>query len=192
MAETCVSVALLYVEHCRIFRSRQESYTISDNLSCLSAYAKKLEKSLRVRQADIADLKKLVPLFDEYRQFYGEQSDRERAENFLRDRFEQQQSTIFLAFSEGEPVGFTQLYPSFSSTRTARVFILNDLFVVPHARGKGFAKSLLAAACDYGRTVGAVRLSLSTAIDNHVAQELYEGAGWIRDKQFHVYAISLT
>ena len=49
----------------------------------------------------------------------------------------------------------------------------------------------LGAACDYGRSVGAVRLSLSKAIDNHVAQDLYEGAGWIRDDQFHVYAISL-
>lgn len=44
--------------------------------------------------------------------------------------------------------------------------------------------------CDYGRNVGGFRLSLSTAIDNHVAQDLHEGAGWIRDDQFHVYAIS--
>jgi GNAT superfamily N-acetyltransferase len=149
------------------------------------------EVRLRVRQADIADLEKLALLFDGYRQFYGEQSDLKRAENFLRDRFEQQQSTVFLAFSEEEPVGFTQLFPSFSSTRTARIFILNDIFVAPQARGKGYAKSLLAAACDYGRSVGAVRLSLSTAIDNHVAQDLYEGAGWVRDDQFHVYSFSL-
>lgn len=146
---------------------------------------------MRFRQADISDLNDLAPLFDSYREFYGEQSDRARAENFLRDRIEQQQSTIFLAFFEDELVGFTQLYPSFSSTRTARVLILNDLFVVPHARGKGLAKSLLAAACDYGRSVGAVRLSLSTAVDNHGAQDLYEGAGWIRDEQFHVYSVSL-
>ncbi|WP_341711815.1 GNAT family N-acetyltransferase [Erythrobacter sp.] len=146
---------------------------------------------MTVFQADIADLGKLVPLFDAYRQFYGEQPDLERADTFLRDRFERQQSVIFLALSEEEPVGFTQLYPSFSSTRMARVFILNDLFVAPQARGKGYAKSLLVAARDYGRSVGAVRLSLSTAIDNHVAQDLYVRAGWIRDEQFQVYSFSL-
>lgn len=146
---------------------------------------------MRVRQAQIADLEKLMPLFDSYRQFYGEQPDLARAKDFLRDRFEQQQSIIIMAFMGEEAVGFTQLFPSFSSTRTARIFILNDLFVTPQARGKGFAKLLLAAACDYGRSVGAIRLSLSTAVDNDSAQSLYEGAGWIRDNQFCGYTISL-
>ena len=70
-------------------------------------------------------------------------------------------------------------------------FVLNDLFVASQARGKGFAKLLLAAACDYGRSVGAIRLSLSTAVDNDSAQSLYEVAGWIRDNQFSGYTISL-
>jgi len=63
---------------------------------------------------------------------------------------------------------------------------------IRQARGKGFAKLLLAAACDYGRSVGALRLSLSTAVDNDSAQNLYDGAGWIRDNQFYVYTISLV
>lgn len=146
---------------------------------------------MSVRQAQISDLEKLTPLFDSYRQFYGEQPDLVRAKDFLRDRFEQQQSIIFMAFMGEEAVGFAQLFPSFSSTRTARIFILNDLFVAPQARGKGFAKLLLAAACDYGRSVGAIRLSLSTAVDNDSAQRLYEGTGWIRDNQFYGYTISL-
>ncbi|WP_425459733.1 GNAT family N-acetyltransferase [Hankyongella ginsenosidimutans] len=50
---------------------------------------------------------------------------------------------------------------------------------------QGFAKLLLAAACDYGQSVGAIRLSLSTAVDNDSAQSLYEGASWIRDNQFY-------
>ncbi|MFA6218626.1 MAG: hypothetical protein WC692_02485 [Erythrobacter sp.] len=62
---------------------------------------------MRVRQAQIADLEELMPLFDSYRQFYGEQPDLARAEDFLRDRFEQQQSIIILAFMGEEAVGFT-------------------------------------------------------------------------------------
>jgi len=84
-------------------------------------------------------------------------------------------------------LGFTQLYPSFSSVSMARTFILNDLFVVPQARGMGVGKSLLKTARDYAARIGAVRLSLSTSIDNSAAQTLYEQQGWARDRQFLVY-----
>ncbi|WP_341350611.1 GNAT family N-acetyltransferase [Sphingomonas jatrophae] len=145
-----------------------------------------------VRQATAADLSTLVPLFDAYREFYGQSSDPNGARSFLRDRFEHQQSIILLAFDGSEAVGFTQLFPSFSSTRLARTFILNDLFVVPSARGTGAGRALLDGACEYGRNVGAARLSLSTAVTNTTAQSLYERAGWTRDNDFYAYAIPLT
>ena len=85
-----------------------------------------------VRQAVLADLAVLAPLFDGYRQFYGRASDPAAAEAFLRARFDHGESVLFLATDDsGRPLGFTQLYPSFSSVSLARVFILNDLFVVP-------------------------------------------------------------
>ena len=68
-----------------------------------------------VRQAALADLDLVAPLFDAYRQFYGRASDLAAATAFLRDRFGHGQSVIFLALDGAEPVGFTQLYPSFSS-----------------------------------------------------------------------------
>lgn len=145
-----------------------------------------------VRQATIADLDLLLPLFDAYRQFYGQSSDLTGARSFLRDRFEHQQSIILLADSAGQAVGFVQLFPSFSSTRLARTLILNDLFVAPDARGTGAGRALLSQACEYGRNVGAARLSLSTAVTNTTAQCLYERAGWVRDTNFCAYGISLT
>ncbi|WP_426261220.1 GNAT family N-acetyltransferase [Sphingomonas sp. DC1100-1] len=147
--------------------------------------------SLIVRQATINDLDALVPLFDAYRQFYKQASDPDGARAFLEDRFEHQQSIVFVACDVDQAVGFTQLFPSFSSTRMARTFILNDLFVSPAARRTGAGRALLNAACEYGRAVGASRLSLSTAVANVVAQSVYEKAGWTRDTEFQAYAISL-
>ncbi|MBB3910256.1 GNAT family N-acetyltransferase [Sphingomonas desiccabilis] len=144
-----------------------------------------------VRQATIADLDTLVPLFDDYRQFYGQPSDPIGARSFLGDRFEHQQSIILLAFDGSHAVGFVQLFPSFSSTRLARTFILNDLFVAPDARGTGTGRALLNGACEYSRNVGAARLSLSTAVTNTAAQSLYERAGWTRDTDFYAYGIPL-
>lgn len=148
--------------------------------------------SVVVRQATIYDVQQVAPLFDAYRQFYGKTSDIELARAFLADRFRHQESIIFLAENGTEAaLGFTQLYPSFSSTRAARIYVLNDLFVVPEARRTGIAKILLEAAARFGRASGAAKLSLSTALTNHAAQRLYESLGWKRDEAFCEYGIAL-
>jgi len=143
------------------------------------------------RRAAIADLELLIPLFDAYRVFYGKPSDISTARSFLWERFQHNQSVVFLALQSQRAVGFTQLYPSFSSVSAARIFILNDLFVAPEARRSGVAGKLLAAAASFGRTEGAVRLALSTAVDNEAAQALYASHGWVRDTRFHVYTLVL-
>ena len=134
-----------------------------------------------------SDLPVLAPLFDAYRQFYGRAPDLAAAESFLRDRFSHGESVLFLAFAADEPAGFTQLYPSFSSVSLARSFILNDLFVVPGRRRTGVGSALLHAAVDYARSLGAVRVTLNTDIQNATAQATYEAGGWKRDREYYVY-----
>lgn len=147
---------------------------------------------LRIREAVVADLDRLAPLFDAYRVFYGKESDLPLARGFLLDRFQRLESTILLAELGDEAVGFTQLYPSFSSVSAARIFILNDLFVAPQARGTGAAAALLKSAADFGRRMGAIALNLSTDHSNHVAQKVYEREGWVRDDGFYNYRLTLT
>jgi GNAT superfamily N-acetyltransferase len=145
-----------------------------------------------IRQATIDDLESLVPLFDAYRQFYRRPSDPDLARQFLRERFQHNESVIFVAVTnDGSGVGFTQLYPSFSSTSAARIFILNDLFVSPQARRKRVGALLLNAAAGFGREVGAVRLTLSTEVMNETAQALYESEGWKRQTEFYSYDLTL-
>ena len=146
---------------------------------------------VEVRQATVADLNLLVPLFDAYRQFYLQPSEPERARRFLLERFEHNQSVIFLAFVGAAAIGFTQLYPSFSSGAMARIFILNDLFVAAEAQGQGAGSALLHAAAEYGRRVGALRLVLSTEVTNTTAQSVYEKRGWKRDTVFCAYQLAL-
>lgn len=148
--------------------------------------------SFPVRQATILDLDTLAPLFDGYRQFYGQPADLARAREFLAERFRHQESLILLAQdASGAGLGFTQLYPLFSSVRTVRTWLLNDLFVIPGARRQGVAAALLDAAEGHARALGAASLSLSTALDNAAAQALYESRGWQRDRQFCEYSLVL-
>ena len=75
--------------------------------------------------------------------------------------------------------------------RSARTFVLYDLFVAPAARGTGTGRALMEAAEAHGRSTGAARLELSTARTNKIGQSLYESCGWIRDKVYYVYQKSL-
>jgi GNAT superfamily N-acetyltransferase len=147
---------------------------------------------LTVRRAQLADVHAVAPLFDAYRQFYGKPADLECAQAFITERLASGDSTVFLAQDcQRGPVGFVQLYPSFSSVSAGRVFVLNDLFVAPEARRGNVARSLMHAAAQFARGKGALRLSLSTAKTNERAQALYESEGWVRDEQYYYYSLAL-
>ena len=147
---------------------------------------------MAVRQATIVDLDLVAPLFDAYRQFYRNSPDLALARKFLLERFQHSESIIFVAIEKGAALGFVQLFPSFSSGAAARILILNDLFVVPDARRAGVGTLLLRAAADFGKAVGAVRLTLSTEVTNTSTQALYEAEGWKLQTDFCVYNLALT
>ena len=144
-----------------------------------------------IRQAALTDIEALTVLFDEYRQFYGRASDCKAARAFLISRFEHGESVLFLALRDNEPIGFTQLYPSFSSLSLGRTLVLNDLFVHPSGRKKGIGAELIRVATQYAKTVGAISMSLSTATTNKTAQSLYESLGWQHDEQFWTYEFTV-
>ena len=147
---------------------------------------------MRVRRAGLEDLAFLVPLYDGYRQFYRQPSDPALAERFLRDRLNRGDSVIFLAEDESGALGFTQLYPIFSSISAGPAWVLNDLFVAPGARRSGAGRALLERARDHGRETGARWLSLSTGRDNREAQALYQKLGWVRDTEYYHYELPLS
>lgn len=147
-------------------------------------------RRVRVRKAGVQDVVSLVPLFDAYRQFYRQPSDTEASRQFLSDRLARDESIVFVAEYEGDPVGFLQLYPLFSSVTLGRVFLLNDLYVPPSARRQGVGARLLEAAREWAEREGAHYLELSTAVDNP-AQLLYEGCGWRPDREFLYYELPL-
>jgi len=146
---------------------------------------------MNIVRAQLADLPDLAELFDAYRVFYEQASDVARAESFLRARIEQADAVIFLLRdAAGLALGFTQLYPCFSSVSTAPIWVLNDLYVSSEARGLGVGAGLLRHARDFAVATGALRIELSTAHTNSPAQRLYEREGYVQDHEFRRYSIS--
>jgi GNAT superfamily N-acetyltransferase len=143
-----------------------------------------------IKRAGLDDLDAAAPLFDTYRQFYGQPSDVAAARAFLAERLRRDESVVFLAVETGgEAVGFMQLYPSFSSVSLGRLWILNDLFVDPDVRRGGVGRRLLERARDWAVETQARGLVLSTGVTNKTAQSLYESCGWTRDDEFHRYRL---
>jgi ribosomal protein S18 acetylase RimI-like enzyme len=140
--------------------------------------------SVNVIQAGVGDVALAAPLFDAYRQFYGQKPDLPGATAFLTERLAGGESVLFLAVDGEAALGFVQLYPSFSSVRMRRVWILNDLFVAAAARRRGVARLLMDAALGMARSTAAARLVLSTAKDNLAARSLYLSLGYRLDGTF--------
>ncbi|WP_420602072.1 GNAT family N-acetyltransferase [Flagellimonas sp.] len=141
---------------------------------------------MEIRNATLSDLELVVPLFDAYRVFYGQTSDFKAARSFLEERFNNGETVIFLAVENDKPIGFTQLYTTFSSVSMKPFYILNDLFVVPEFRKKGIGETLLNYAKKHCQEFNYKGLALETAIDNP-AQKLYERLGWEKDKEYFHY-----
>nr|WP_280521129.1 GNAT family N-acetyltransferase [Paenibacillus mangrovi] len=146
-----------------------------------------------VYRATANDLDDIAVLFNDYRIFYMQESDLEGARSFLTERFTKKESVLFVARERdtNQAVGFTQLYPSFSSVSMQRLFILNDLFVAQEFRQQGTARRLLEAARDYASGLKVKGLELSTAKDNFTAQRLYEQFGFEKDLEFVHYFLRL-
>ena len=139
---------------------------------------------LQIKMATVEDIKVAAVLFNEYRIFYNQTNDMDGAINFLQERITKNESTIFIAFLDDEPVGFTQLYPIFSSVSLKKAWLLNDIYVAETARRQGLANALLDKAKEFGIQNNAGWLLLETAFDNYKAQSVYEKNGWIKQTDF--------
>ena len=82
----------------------------------------------------------------------------------------------------GGAIGFATIFWTWSTTRAARIGVMNDLFVAPAGRGSGAADALIAACVERCRTHGANLLAWQTALDNHRAQAVYDRVGGERSQ----------
>jgi ribosomal protein S18 acetylase RimI-like enzyme len=146
---------------------------------------------LAIRRATLEDVEPVAALLDAYRQFYGREPDLDLARDFVRERLRRNESIVYLAEDAARvPLGFAQLYPSFSSVALARTFVLNDLYVVPGARRRGVGAALLSSATAFCKDSGAVRVDLTTQTTNTAAQSLYTASGWTRQTEYYVYTLT--
>lgn len=136
-----------------------------------------MAQGIEVGPVQEEEFETLLTLIAAYQNFYEvDEIDNERNRFFFR-RFlaPSEDGELLAARDEGGLIlGYACLYWHFSSLAAVETVLMNDLFVVPEARGRGVGRALIEASRDVARARGAAWLEWATAPDNHTAQRLYD------------------
>jgi ribosomal protein S18 acetylase RimI-like enzyme len=136
-------------------------------------------------------LDQLVKLFEEYRQFCGYEESPAETKAFLKKLICNEESIIFIAIDTDTDsvMGFVNLYPSYSTLALQRLWILNDLGVSGHFRGKGVSKALVQKVQEFAKETNAIRIELKTAVNNTTARNLYKAMNFTVDTNNVYYRV---
>lgn len=147
-----------------------------------------------IRKATLDDLDQLTRLFDQYVVFYKKPSNYEKHKAYLKERIENNEAIIYLAFDESDPktaIGFVLNYITFSSLALNKIIILNDLFVDSTIRKNGIGEKLIMKTIALANEIDSNLIRLRTAKNNIVAQGLYHKMGFVRDEVLYSYDLAV-
>jgi len=131
------------------------------------------------------NIDQVLPLIRKYQEFYGgPYINDEKNRLFFSQFINSDQGVLHIYRYNGQAIGFSTIYHGYSSTRAETVAILNDLYVLPDFRGKGYGKQLVDHAIKVAKSRGYSRLQWLTAQDNDKAQKLYNELGAIKGSWF--------
>jgi GNAT superfamily N-acetyltransferase len=137
-------------------------------------------------QAAPEDVPPILPLFDAYRKFFAGRTDAGESQRFLHERFMNRDSVIFAAKRANETIGFTQLYPLWSSWYCRRIWFLSDLYVAESARGRGVGRRLIERTIEYARDTNAMSILVELPRREPHLTEFYARLGFERDDVFDI------
>ena len=148
-----------------------------------------------IRKATIEDLDQLATLFDKYLVFYKRPSNLSSQKTFLKERITNNEAIIYIAFDDkikDKAIGFTLIYPTFSSLLLSKMLILNDLYVDSTARKSGVGEKLIQQTVVLAKELDISLIRLRTAKNNVIAQSLYLKKGFVRDKLSYTFDLVLS
>jgi GNAT superfamily N-acetyltransferase len=140
---------------------------------------------VKIATAGEPDLPDLLPLMRGYCDFYRVAPSDEDLLGLARALIadpEKDGVQLIARDDDARAVGFATVYWSWSTTRAARIGVMNDLFVAPEARGRRVGEELIERCRDLARERGCASLEWQTAPDNRSGQALYERIGAVREQ----------
>jgi len=145
----------------------------------------------RVRSDDAASFLALIDALADYEHLA--RPDAAARQRLIRDgtgprpRYE-----AFLAAIDGQDVGYAIIYETYSSFLALPTVYLEDIFVLPEARGRRAGVALFLHVADLARERGCGRMDWTVLDWNTLAQQFYDrlGASWL--KEWQLYRLTAT
>ena len=97
---------------------------------------------------------------------------------------------VLLAFSDDRPVGFAVFFHNFSTFLGRPGIYLEDLFVIPEMRGRGFGKALLVHLARLAKERNCGRLEWSVLDWNEPSIQFYKKLGAVAMNDWTVYRVT--
>ena len=104
--------------------------------------------------------------------------------------FEKQKAEVLFAVEEGEEVGFALFFHNFSTFLGRAGLYLEDLFVKPEFRGKGYGKALLGRLAQIAKERGCGRMEWWCLDWNRPSIDFYRSLGAEPMDEWTVYRLT--
>jgi GNAT superfamily N-acetyltransferase len=142
---------------------------------------------MKIETVTAENIAEVLPLIAAYQEFYGAVPDAERNRRHFGQLLEDRSRGVqFLARDDdGLPLGMATIYFTLSSVRACEQCLMNDLYVVPTARGQGVGRRLIEHCQAYARERGYEAIVWTTAAGNATAQRLYNSLPTERSAWLH-------
>ena len=146
---------------------------------------------LNFRFAVEADVPKILYFIKELAAYEKMSDDVVATEELLREWiFEKKKAEVIFALDNGEEVGFALFFHNFSTFLGRAGIYLEDLYVIPEKRGKGFGKGLLKKLASIAVERGCGRLEWSCLDWNQPSIDFYLSLGAEAMSDWTVYRVA--
>jgi GNAT superfamily N-acetyltransferase len=138
-----------------------------------------------------AQLTDVAEVFDQYRQHYSQLVVDGQTLAWLIAQTGHRRLSVFTAHIGTDLVGLATTVVLPASLRLSCSWQLRDLYVVPGARRRGAARTLLGAVRRAATAAGAIRLSVQTEPGNIAALQLYRTSGFVPVEDIRILTLPL-
>ena len=147
---------------------------------------------IEIRAAAVDDLPLILRFIKDLAEYERMRDDVITTEEILKHSIfgEGSNTSVLLAFYNDEPVGFAIYFYNFSSFLGKKGIYLEDLFVQPDVRGKGFGKALLIRLAEIARDEDCGRLEWAVLDWNEPAIDFYKKLGAVQMDEWTVFRLN--
>ena len=147
--------------------------------------------SENIRKATKKDVGLILDFIKKLAEYEKMLSDVVASEQLLKEwLFEKKVAEVIFALENGKEVGFALYFHNFSTFLGRAGIYLEDLFVLPECRGKGYGKLLLKTLAKIAVERGCGRLEWCCLDWNKPSIDFYESLGAILLKEWKIFRVT--